>query len=201
MAIAPTDEWEASLSGIGTRLRHARLTRGARLKDVAGAAGCSESLVSKIENNKAQPSLRVLHKICAVLKVNFADLFVPPDDASAVVMHNGQRPVIELDASRRGAGIRMERVIPYARGHLLQSNIHIVAPGGASDGLISHEGEEVGYIIAGELELIVGDKTYSVSAGDTFCFRSELEHGYRNRGKNEARILFVNTPPILAFAG
>jgi ribosome-binding protein aMBF1 (putative translation factor) len=45
---------------IGTRLRHARLMQGARLKDVADQAGCSESLVSKIENNKLEPSLQVL---------------------------------------------------------------------------------------------------------------------------------------------
>ena len=39
---------------IGTRLRHARLMRGSRLKDVAEAAGCSESMVSKIEKNKIE---------------------------------------------------------------------------------------------------------------------------------------------------
>ena len=100
-----------------------------------------------------------------------------------------------MDPVRRGHGIVMERVIPYAKGHLLQSNIHVVAPGGSSFGLISYEGEEVGYVIAGEIELFLGDKAYQLSVGDTFCFRSEIGHGYRNRGKAEARILFVNTPP------
>lgn len=89
----------------------------------------------------------------------------------------------------------MERVIPYTKQHLLQSNIHVVAPGGSSFGLISHEGEEVGYIIAGEIELFVGDKSYQLRAGDTFCFRSEMGHGYSNSGPEEARVLFVNTPP------
>src|SRR4029079_9682653 len=105
---------------------------------------------------------------------------------------------IEMDPVRRGHGILMERVIPYAKGHLLQSNIHIIAPGGSSFGLISHEGEEVGYVISGEIELFLGDKAYQLSAGDTFCFRSEIGHGYRNRGKSAARILFVNTPPTFA---
>ena len=113
-----------------------------------------------------------------------------------MVTRAGQRTLVEADDFlRRGNGIRMERVIPYTRGHLLQSNIHVVAPGGASFGLISHQGEEVGYLIAGEIELFVGDKAYRLSAGDTFCFRSEIGHGYRNLGATEARILFVNTPP------
>ncbi len=181
---------------IGTRLRHTRLMRGARLKDVADQAGCSESLVSKIENNKLEPSLQVLGKLCSVLKIGLGDLFTPQEDDYPVVTRAGQRTLIEADDMlRRGSGIRMERVIPYTRGHLLQSNIHVVAPGGASFGLISHQGEEVGYLIAGEIELFVGDKAYRLSAGDTFCFRSEVGHGYRNLGATEARILFVNTPP------
>jgi transcriptional regulator with XRE-family HTH domain len=186
---------DLSRFAIGTRLRHARLMRGSRMKDVADAAGCSESLVSKIENNKLNPSLQVLNKLCSVLKIDLADLFNSQNEDYPVVTRAGQRSVIEVDPLRRGHGILMERVIPYAKGHLLQSNIHVVAPGGSSFGLISHEGEEVGYLIAGEIELFVGDKAYQLSAGDTFCFRSEVGHGYSNRSTAEARILFVNTPP------
>lgn len=187
--------WDVAVLGIGTRLRHARLTRGYRLKDVGKAAGCSESLVSKIENNRLQPSLHVLHKLCAMLKIGLGELFSAPDDSDAVVTRSGQRSVIDFDPLRQGKGLRMERVIPYAKGHLLQSNIHIIAPGGSSDGTISHEGEEVGYVIAGEIELVVAGRTYALSAGDSFCFASHLAHGYRNAGKREARVLWVNTPP------
>jgi transcriptional regulator with XRE-family HTH domain len=181
--------------GIGARLRHARLMRGARMKDIAEAAGCSESLVSKIENNKLEPSLHVLSRLCGILGINLRDLFSPEQNDDTIVTRQTQRTVVEMDPLRQGHGIVMERVIPYARGHLLQSNIHVVAPGGSSFGMISHEGEEVGYIISGEIELFIGDKTFRLGAGDTFCFRSEIGHGYRNAGADEARILFVNTPP------
>lgn len=189
------DTADLSRLAIGTRLRHTRLMRGARMKDVAKAAGCSESLVSKIENHKLQPSLQVLHSLCSVLGIGLGDLFNPQQDDFPVVTREGQRPLVEMDPLRRGNGILMERVIPYANGHLLQSNIHVVAPGGSSFGLISHEGEEVGYIIAGEIKLFIGDKSYQLRAGDTFCFRSEIGHGYSNHGQLEARVLFVNTPP------
>src|SRR6185503_462278 len=67
---APTCARKRSGSRSGAlRNRHAPLMRGSRLKDVADAAGCSESLVSKIENNKIEPSLQVLHKLCTVLKI------------------------------------------------------------------------------------------------------------------------------------
>jgi transcriptional regulator with XRE-family HTH domain len=191
----PAEVLDLARYAIGTRLRHARLMRGARLKDVAHAAGCSESLVSKIENNKLEPSLQVLLKICNVLKIGLGELFTQQENDTPVVTRLGQRAKIEMDPVRRGEGILMERVIPYDKGHLLQSNIHIIEPGGSSFGMISHEGEEVGYVIAGEIELFLGENSYRLSAGDTFCFRSETGHGYRNAGSKEARVLFVNTPP------
>jgi transcriptional regulator with XRE-family HTH domain len=170
--------------GIGGRLRHARLARGATLKDVARAAGCSESLVSKIETDKINPSLKVLHRICEALKVTIG-----------VVTRAGHRVTVEFDSLRRGTGLRMERLVPHAKGHLLQGSVHVIAPGGSTDGVVSHQGEEVGYVIEGELDLTVGKRTYRVRAGDSFCYRSDEPHGYRNVGSTEARVVIVNTPP------
>ena len=117
-----------------------------------------------------------------------ATIFLPPSSRA-------QGKEVDMDPLRFGEGISMERVITYAKGHLLQSNIHRVAPGGSSFGLISQEGEEVGYVIAGEIKLFVGGKAYQLSTGNTFCSRSKVAHGYPNRGRSEARIFFVNTPP------
>jgi transcriptional regulator with XRE-family HTH domain len=184
-----------ALQRIGTRLHHLRQMRELRMKDVAAAAGCSESMISKIENNKAMPSLGVLHRICEVLNVALGELLTAPDENGGVVTRAGERRIVDIDPLRKGTGIRLERLVPYAKGHLLQGNIHIVAPGGSTDGTISHSGEEVGYVLAGEIELTVGDETYSLKAGDSFCYNSDLRHGYRNPGNVEARVLFVNTPP------
>ena len=184
-----------SMPRIGSRLHHARLLRETRMKDIAMAACCSESLISKIENNKVMPSLRVLHRICEALNMSLGDLLATNTENANVVTKAGDRRVVAIDSLRKGAGIKMERLVPYAKGHLLQGNIHIIAPGGSSDGEITHGGEEVGYVISGEIELKVNGQVHVVSRGDSFCYRSELPHGYRNVGKVEARVLFVNTPP------
>ena len=59
----------------------------------------------------------------------------------------------------------MERLIPYGPAHLLQGSIHIVEPGGGSDGMITHDGEEVGYVIEGALELTVGGEVFALTDG------------------------------------
>lgn len=39
------------------------------------------------------------------------------------------------------------------------------------------------------------DRTYRLTAGDSFMFQSELPHAYNNPGETAARVLWVNTPP------
>lgn len=193
MTVVPPPE--AQGIKLGVRLRHARMTRGLRLREVAAKAECSESLLSKIENDKALPSLNALHRIAEALGITVGELFAKPNEPQGVVSRSGERPVVTMDPLRQGFGLKMERLIAYDPGHLLQGSIHIVAPGGGSEGLIAHEGEEVGYVIEGQLDLTVGDQTYRLGADDSFCFRSEIPHGYRNPGPGPTRVIFINTPP------
>jgi quercetin dioxygenase-like cupin family protein len=118
-------------------------------------------------------------------------LFAEGDAARGIVARAGTRPGMRIDK----AGSQLERLVPTDSGHLLEGNLHILAPGGGSDGMLAHQGEEVGFVIAGQLELTVGGEVYRLSAGDSFVFRSELPHSYRNPGRTETRVVWVSTPP------
>jgi transcriptional regulator with XRE-family HTH domain len=179
---------------IGAKLRHARLRRELSLKELAEKVGCSVSALSKIEGQKANPSINMLHKICSALDTNLAELF-STEDGPTVVTRSAERPRIETDQVRRGTGILLERLVPYSTGYLLQGNVHVIEPGGGSEQGLIHEGEEVGYVIEGQLELVVDGNTYLAAAGDSFFFRSNLPHSYRNPGETVTRVVWVNTPP------
>ena len=91
--------------------------------------------------------------------------------------------------------IELEALIPGRRGNLLSGYINDIEPGSGSEGVITHEGEEFGYVLDGELELTVDKKKYQLRPGDSFYFRSERPHSYINNRKKLARILWLNTPP------
>lgn len=173
---------------LGARIRHARRVAHLTLSQLAAKANCSESLVSKIENGQATPSLAMLHRIAVALDTNIASL-MEDGPVEAPVLRTGERPVIEA-----AGGVALERLILPKRGGLLQANIHIVQPGAASHGQIVHAGEEVGYVLEGKVELTLGEERYLLEAGDSFTFSSQVPHGYRNVGKAVARIVWVNTP-------
>lgn len=180
---------------IGIKLKHARMVKGLRLKDVAERANCSESLISKIENGRANPSVSMLHRIANVLGTNIGHLFATSDENGRVVQRYGERPVIETNSLRRGLGVTLERLVPNVEGSLLQGAIHVLDIGGVSDEGISHEGEEIGYVLIGKLELYVDGQAYTLNEGDSFYFRSELAHRYRNIHEGTTKVIWINTPP------
>jgi len=129
------------------------------------------------------------------LDTNIAWLLTGEDEVPQVVMRKDEHPTIEFDRFRQTEGTRVERLAPYFDGQLLQALLFVISPGGQSLDLIRHEGEEVGIVLEGEIELTVDDETYLLKRGDTFQFRSERPHGYRNPGRGVARVIWINTPP------
>jgi len=59
-------------------LRHARILRGMRMRDLAEAVGCDESMISKIEAGKVLPSLPMLDKLVTALDRDMASFFGLP---------------------------------------------------------------------------------------------------------------------------
>ena len=184
-----------SLERIGQVLRRTRVARGMLLKDIAAQVGCSISMLSKIENGRASPSLRILHAVMTALGSNIAALFDSGPDQDAVVYRKGERHVTHVGPGGPGRGVSLERLIPFSPGRVLEGNIHVVMPGANNGGPIRHTGEEAGFVLDGELELKIGDQTYTLRAGDSFFFKSEIEHSYRNVSTRPARVLWINTPP------
>lgn len=193
--VAPAPQDLESLQ-VGAKLRHARRVRGLKLKELATLVGCSESMLSKIENEQAQPSLKMLHRLAAELDTSIGALFGKPGHEAGVVMRKAERPSIGTRSVGRpgSAGVRIESLLPDPVDKLLYASIHVVEPGGGSEGFIQHQGEEVGYVLEGELELMVDGKSYHLFAGDSFFFASNLAHGYRNDGVVVTRVVWVNTP-------
>jgi transcriptional regulator with XRE-family HTH domain len=182
------NEEKSPSSGLALRLRHARLVTGLTMLQLAQKAGCSESLISKIERGSATPSLAMLHRLATSLDTNISALMSEETPSSGPILRRGERPVISAN------GIALERLVLPTRGGLLQANIHIVSAGVASDGLIEHSGEEIGYVLEGTIELTLGEERHILGEGDVFTFSSHIPHGYRNVGTAVARILWVNSP-------
>ena len=181
---------------VGARLRHARLLEGIRIRELAERVGCAESMISKIENGKVAPSLTMLQRLVEALGRDLSSFFGADINAPGLVQKQGERPISQTDAIRGGAGVSYERLVPFAAGNLLEANIHRIEPGGEKVDQITHQGETLGYVIEGELELSIESTTYRLNTGDSFFFKNHLTNRYRNPGTILTRVVWVNTPQI-----
>ncbi|MBI1386723.1 MAG: cupin domain-containing protein [Rhizobiales bacterium] len=189
---------------LGDEIRALRRTLGLTLDGLAAQAGLSTGFLSLVERDRKRPSLAALQRISAALGVEIGWFFPPhPSDdplERASVVRKGFRR--RIDYSRLSGsdylGERDYLLSPSIDGALALTMM-VFDPGGHSgDDLMSHEGEEAGYVLSGTLRLELADGALTLEAGDSFGFVSSTPHRYVNQGEDELRILLANTPVIMS---
>ena len=180
-------ESRSSNGGIGAHLRQLRLRRGLSLGEVARSVGISLGFLSALERSHMSASVGTLRKLANFYKTNILDFFDPAESSSRLVSTE-KRKVLEA-----GPGVRMELL---AWGNtVMEPHLFRIAPHSGSGESYHHEGEEFLYILQGELEISLEGEEYHLQPGDSFYFESATPHSWKNPGRSEAWVLWVNTPP------
>jgi transcriptional regulator with XRE-family HTH domain len=189
------DAIEAGRLQIGARLKHARILAGVLMRELAAKVDCTESMISKIESGRVMPSLPMLQRIVDALGRDLPSFLGSDPSSPGVIQRRGQRAVTTTDPIQ-GHGVSYERLVPFGAGNLLEGNVHVIEPHGSKRDPITHQGETLGFILEGQLELTIETTTYQLNEGDSFFFKNHLTNGYRNLSSGIARILWVNTPQV-----
>ena len=125
--------------------------------------------------------------------MRLVDFFLEEQDEEAVVikkMSASKLGTLKSDASIFMLTKRLSR-------HLMEPFIARFEPGSGSRGQYSHGlgGEEFGYVISGQLYLMIEDKEYILEEGDSFYFKSTKPHGYTNKSDRVTEVMWVISPP------
>ena len=172
---------------IGARLRQLRIRRGFSLARVAKAAGISVGFLSALERSQMSASIGTLRRLARFHKTNILDFFDPAESNSRLVRPSG-RKVLEA-----GPGVRMELL---AWGNtVMEPHLFRIAPQAGSGESYTHEGEEFLLVLRGELQLALDGEEFRLKSGDSFYFESATPHRWKNPGRSETWVLWVNTPP------
>lgn len=178
---------EGKPAAIGSHLRQLRLKKEMSLAQVARAAGISVGFLSALERSQMSGSVGTLRKLARFYKTNILDFF-EANGASSRQVRPAQRKVLEA-----GPGVRMELL---AWGNtVMEPHLFRVAPESGSGDSYSHDGEEFIYVLRGALNITLEKEEYRLKAGDSFYFESATPHHWKNPGRSETWLLWVNTPP------
>jgi transcriptional regulator with XRE-family HTH domain len=179
---------------VGQRIRDLRRTRAMSLEAVAARTDLSIGFLSQIERGLSSPSLRVLATLADVLGVGIAGLFGAKENAAAapdaVVTRERQRAKLNLWRT----GISKQLLSPAgSEGRLNLFLVHMEPGGSTGDELYTHDGEEAGLVIEGEMKLTVDAESWTLKHGDSFRFASRRPHRFSNpSGDSKAVVLWVN---------
>jgi DNA-binding transcriptional MerR regulator/quercetin dioxygenase-like cupin family protein len=175
----------------GGALREMRQKQGLSLRAAARRAGVSASFLSALERGLSGVSMATLKRLTATYGTTVAKLLRDSTFHAGRVIRAAE---IEDAAVAAGIGVKIVDLAPQAIH--LEPQLFVLAPGSTSDGMYTHAGEEFIHVLTGKLSLSLEDgESYVLAAGDSVSFPSTIPHGWRNDADEEARLLWINTPP------
>ena len=177
----------SGVASVGPRLRRLRAKRGVNLAEVAAAAGISIGFLSALERSQMSASVGTLRRLARYYRTNILDFF-DATELNTRLVRPPKRKVLEA-----GPGVRMELL---AWGNkVMEPHLFRIAPKAGSGESYAHEGEEFLFVLRGELKIALDGEEYHLKRGDSFYFESATPHHWKNPGRSETWLLWVNTPP------
>jgi mannose-6-phosphate isomerase-like protein (cupin superfamily) len=91
-------------------------------------------------------------------------------------------------------GYRYEPLVTGWHGQRVDAFILTFPLQNRADVLTAHDGEELLYVLQGQIAFRLGSQDIPLKAGDCIYFRSEIPHMGKNVGTVDARVLMVTSP-------
>jgi transcriptional regulator with XRE-family HTH domain len=179
----------------GDKIRAVRERRQTTLREVAEIAGVSESLVSQIERNRVSPAIDTLLSLADALDIDLEYLFSDyKKERSVKIVRAKERHQMSRPGVVYG---RLAQLDPGSSGGIGIEAYQIDIEPGSFTGNeeYGHAGAELGLVVEGEAELVVGTMKYSLKAGDSASFASDFPHRLMNISDKVLRVFWVVTPP------
>jgi transcriptional regulator with XRE-family HTH domain len=204
MSSTSQQSFQKSHTDLANEIRQLRKVRGITLQQLALSTGKSVGYLSQVERNLTKPSVAALQDISEALGVHIG-WFFPEDNAGSP----DERDYIVRQQNRRRLRYSELSGTEYLglHDHLLSSNLNgqlalgisRYEPGASTgDDSYAHDGEEAGLVMSGQLQLTIEDRVHLLEPGDSFSFKSQLQHRYANPSDNEdTLVVWANTPITL----
>lgn len=174
---------------IGKKLKELRLQNDLTLDDLASRSELTKGFLSQVERNLTTPSIATLEDIIEALGTNLSEFFHEEEERQ-IVFSNQDFFVDEQD------DYQIEWVIPNAQKNQMEPILLTLKPHRKSHVMSSYQGEEFGYVLKGSITIVQGSKKYKVRAKETFYMDGSKSHYLYNHGSNDAKVLWITTPPM-----
>jgi transcriptional regulator with XRE-family HTH domain len=180
---------------LGMRVREVRQKQGITLETLSRETDLSASFLSRLERGETSASIANLIMIATRLGIPLRDFFDEPsaDSSRDYVLTRASQRVDQPALTAHGYTYQLSSGdLPDQQMSAFE--LSFSPEGHAAPKLLTHDGEEVLYLIEGTIEFQIGEHTFVMQSGDCVHFNCSKPHMGRNIGKTRARMLMVVAP-------
>ena len=176
---------------IGKKIRALRLGNNLTQEELANRLELTKGYISQLENNLTSPSMQTLFSILEVLGTDVHQFFSLEQEQTVVFKKDDF-----YEKENEQLKHMISWIVPNALKYEMEPIIIDIEPGGQSEIDDPHPGEEFGYVLEGQVVLVLNKKRHVIRKGETFYYLANKEHYLINQSHQHTKILWISTPPM-----
>lgn len=168
----------------GSVIRRLRNAKGMTLSQLALKTQTTAGYLSQLERDLVDPSLSTLRKIAKALDTPLFALIDTKDDAAQIIRKDRREKISFADSN-----VILEVLTPKieaSHGNVFVMTYTMSPRKWSNDERVSHNVDECVWVQKGQLEVLVGDQTYSLNEGDSIYIKANTPHNIYNPGDDPA---------------
>lgn len=176
---------------IGQKIKYYRTMKNMTIKELAANAQITTSMLSQIERGQANPSLNTIRLLSVALDEPIFRFFMDEEDVSVreeIVRADKRRQILE-------ESVEYQLLTPDTNGALEMMQMKVNAGMYSNESLMAHAGEEVAFVTAGPVQLLLENEICVLNTGDSVRIKSNIKHRWYNPNNSDALVIFAITPP------
>ena len=176
------------INEIGARLRELRETSDYTVEQLAAELHVSPEVYRSYEQNGRDIPISVIYEVANKFGVDFAEIVTgtPARLDTYHIVKRGHGRVVN-----RNPEYHFEDLAYRYADKVMQPLLVTLEPTDTPAKLITHTGQEFNMVLEGTVVVCIGDKEFTLTAGDSIYFNPTIPHGQRCGGEEKARFITV----------
>ena len=172
---------------VGNRLKELRKRAGLSQRELAKRVGVTNSTISMIEKNNVSPSISSLEKVLAGMSMTLLEFFNSTDNDVYVPPAAYRRDdLVDVSSSQ----VKRYMLGQFYPNRQLEMVVETFPPGAERSLEANREsGDKAGYVVSGQLVLLVGEQAYILNEGEGFYLNAGDRHFFRNEGTSSCHLV------------
>lgn len=174
---------------IGEKIKELRLFCGLTQEELADRCELTKGYISQLENDLTSPSIATLIDILSALGTTLKDFFAD-DDADEKICF-AKNDFIE----KQTEDYIFNWIVPNSQKNTMEPALIRLRAGASMEEDFPHDGEEFGFVLKGEIVILLGKRRIKVKKGESFYYSCGKVHRILNITELDAEFIWVSSPP------